>query len=879
MSSLDVRAQVSNLQFLVGLRLANIYDISPRLFVLKFSKPDFKAFLLIETGVRFHTTEYSREKPLAPSPFTSKLRKHLRTRRLLHINQLGLDRVVDMGFSVGEEVFHVILELYASGNILLTDQNFSILTLLRSHQFDEDVRYAKGEVYPFDYAANLTAGEVLETHQVQEKAQNILSNSKKSINYKQLLCQLCPYMHFPLAEHCLKAAGMKSPNKKVSEIDPELLQKAMSAGQEAVQQATENPQGVLVFKQKETEKRYSEFNPTNFIQYEELQTETLESFDRAIDHYFTFLEKEKSEIAQEKQEDAVWKKKRKIEQDQQKRVDALQEEQTANQRKARLIEEHLEEIDGLCGIMKQCIQAGLNWTELWRMIIEEKNKGNPYAALIESLKLDKNAVCVKLTDQETNEELTVKIHIYKTAFQNASDYYSQKKHAVSKEHKTKNAMQQVIKEAEKKAKIELKKQQMKIGTGIRAMRKTFWWEKFNWFVSSENYLIISGKDAQQNEMIVKRYMRKGDVYVHADIAGASSTVIKNPSGAPVPVKTLEETGIFCVSLSQAWTNKVISPAWWVHAHQVSKTAPTGLYLKTGSFMIRGKKNYLRPSRLEMSLVLLFKLGEDSLARHKQENLVPDQETMEHWVEEDAEGEEFYIDTSAPVKPKQQPKQTKPDKKAKQEKAEQKAELKQKQLTKKQARKLKKAQEKYGHMDEESRKLRMQLLGAKEIGGNQSLEEEKQPQEPEELQEPQEPQELQEPQEPQEPQKPKESKEEKESKEVKQILEEENLLGEEEIKSMEETETLTGKPLSEDTLLYCIPMCAPTSATNNFKFRAKLTPGNTKKGKAVSSITYSWMNMPETNEIEKQLIKAMTEIELITVLPGKVTVNIPGAKKK
>ncbi|KAL1314215.1 hypothetical protein AAHE18_16G172600 [Arachis hypogaea] len=46
---------------------------------------------------------------------------------------------------------------------------------------------------------------------------------------------------------------------------------------------------------------------------------------------------------------------------------------------------------------------------------------------------------------------------------------------------------------------------------ISHMRKVHWFEKFNWFISSENYLIISGRDSQQNEMIVKRYMSKGDL--------------------------------------------------------------------------------------------------------------------------------------------------------------------------------------------------------------------------------------------------------------------------------------------------------------------------------------------------------------------------------
>ena len=40
------------------------------------------------------------------------LRKHLRTRRLEKIEQLGIDRIVDMQFGSGEAAYHVILELY-----------------------------------------------------------------------------------------------------------------------------------------------------------------------------------------------------------------------------------------------------------------------------------------------------------------------------------------------------------------------------------------------------------------------------------------------------------------------------------------------------------------------------------------------------------------------------------------------------------------------------------------------------------------------------------------------------------------------------------------------------------------------------------------------
>jgi hypothetical protein len=46
----------------------------------------------------------------------------------------------------------------------------------------------------------------------------------------------------------------------------------------------------------------------------------------------------------------------------------------------------------------------------------------------------------------------------------------------------------------------------------QVVRKSAWYERFHWFISSENFLVISGRDAQQNELIVKRYFRWGAVF-------------------------------------------------------------------------------------------------------------------------------------------------------------------------------------------------------------------------------------------------------------------------------------------------------------------------------------------------------------------------------
>lgn len=42
--------------------------------------------------------QWSKDKASMPSNFTLKLRKHLRTRRLEDVRQLGVDRIVDFTF-------------------------------------------------------------------------------------------------------------------------------------------------------------------------------------------------------------------------------------------------------------------------------------------------------------------------------------------------------------------------------------------------------------------------------------------------------------------------------------------------------------------------------------------------------------------------------------------------------------------------------------------------------------------------------------------------------------------------------------------------------------------------------------------------------------
>jgi predicted ribosome quality control (RQC) complex YloA/Tae2 family protein len=73
-TSFDVGAAVKCLRSsLIGMRVANVYDLNPKTYLIKLAKPDKKVFLLIESGIRIHTTDFAREKSNIPSVFTLKV--------------------------------------------------------------------------------------------------------------------------------------------------------------------------------------------------------------------------------------------------------------------------------------------------------------------------------------------------------------------------------------------------------------------------------------------------------------------------------------------------------------------------------------------------------------------------------------------------------------------------------------------------------------------------------------------------------------------------------------------------------------------------------------------------------------------------------------
>uniref|UniRef100_A0A224YPS8 Protein, containing FbpA domain n=1 Tax=Rhipicephalus zambeziensis TaxID=60191 RepID=A0A224YPS8_9ACAR len=633
-STVDILAMVAELQkCVVGMRVVQVYDVDTKTYLFKLSRQEEKAVLLIESGVRLHTTEFAWPKNQSPSGFAMKLRKHLKNKRIERLAQLGADRVVDLQFGTGEAAYHVILELYDRGNVVLTDGDYLILNILRPRALgkDEDVKLVVREKYPVESA--LAEPPALDARQLSE----MLAQAAQGDTLRKLLTPRTLYGP-ALLEHVFLGHGL-SAGAKISTLPAEgLAEKVLECLHDAdaimARAKTESCQGYIV---QRIEKRiqpaedgsteiatYQEFHPFLWHQHSSgtgaISMIELPSFSAAVDQFFSSVEMQKITLRAHQREKEALKKLENIRTDHEKRIQALQEVQQADVRKAELIEMNLDLVERALCVVRSALANQIGWAEITELLKEAQEQGDPMARSIRKLKLETNHFEMLLRDPyDEGEEALVDIDIDLSAYANARKYYDQKKHAAGKQQKTIESSAKAYKSAEKKTREALK--QVALTTNIAKARKAFWFEKFFWFISSEDYLVVGGRDAQQNEAIVKKYLRPGDIYVHADLHGASSIVIKNPSGAPVPPKTLNEAGTMAICYSAAWDAKVVTSAWWVHHHQVSKTAPTGQYLTPGAFMIRGKKNYLPPSYLIMGFGFLYKLDDESIERHRGERKV------------------------------------------------------------------------------------------------------------------------------------------------------------------------------------------------------------------------------------------------------------------
>jgi Predicted RNA-binding protein homologous to eukaryotic snRNP len=168
------------------------------------------------------------------------------------------------------------------------------------------------------------------------------------------------------------------------------------------------------------------------------------------------------------------------------------------------------------------------------------------------------------------------------------------------EEKASKAVQVLERLKKELAEVEEKQRRSEeeVKTSVKAVARRSWFERFHWTLTTGRKPVIGGRDASQNETIVRKYLKDHYLFFHADIPGASAVV------TPPMDDLLEvyQAAQFAAAYSRAWKIGIHAiDVYYVRGEQVSKQPPSGQYLAKGSFMVYGKREYVRNIRLELAI--------------------------------------------------------------------------------------------------------------------------------------------------------------------------------------------------------------------------------------------------------------------------------------
>ncbi|MBC7095012.1 ribosome rescue protein RqcH [Thermococcus sp.] len=579
MSSVDIKYIVEELKTLEGARVDKIYHDGDQIRIKLHATGEGRKDLIIEAGKRVHLTTYIKEVPQQPSSFAMLLRKYLSGLKLESIEQHDFDRIVKL--RIGD--YTLIAELFKKGNVIFVDKDNFIISAIRYEEFKDRVIKPK-------YEYKLPPARESPIDISWESFKELISNQEIEI-VRALARSL--NMGGLYAEEILLRAGIEK-TKKANELSEEELQNIFEKMKE-VFNSPKRPN--IVYKDGVP----IDVLPIELKWYESYEKKFFETFSEALDEYFgtITIERAKSEKTKKLQE-----KKKSLEitlKKQKEMIDGFERQMRENQEIGDLIYANFAFVDNLIKELSKAVEK-FGWDEFKKRIEEGKKSGNKIALMIKNIDPKEKAVTIEL---EGNK---ITLSLDKSIGENAEIYYEQAKKAKHKLEGAKKAYEDTLKKIQEIEKLIEEEEKKDLGVKKLEKRKKKWFEKFRWFISSENFLVIGGKDATTNEIVVKKHMSENDLYCHADIYGAPHVIIKD--GKKAGEKTIFEACQFAVSMSRAWKDGIYSgDAYWADPSQVTKKAPSGEYLGKGAFMIYGKRNWMHGLPLKLAVGIVEYEGE------------------------------------------------------------------------------------------------------------------------------------------------------------------------------------------------------------------------------------------------------------------------------
>lgn len=482
---------------------------------------------------------YDADRPEEATPLSMLLRKSLSERKIVALEQINFDRVVKLTLHTGQEI---ILEMFRDGNFIITNEGK--IEFASDQREWRNRKILKGEPY-VPPSANNPMGVSDEGFEL------VLKESKASI-VQTLATRL--NLGGDMAEEVAFRLGLDkdTPAKEALQHVPairECISSILSetGGNKAYYYEEQNlltPVRMRHLKE-EPDQSYEDFNTglMDYVQSHYPAAEDSDPITRRIDSMT-------------------------------KSIGEFEKQKELSFRKGNILMTNLQRYEGIIRKLRKMKDS----QDLGKIKEFDGLQVLTYNSATKEIDL-------------SIDEIPVRIDLNASAGQNANSYFQKSKDFKSKIEGAYRAIEETKAKRVTAEKVKKKK------------TKREWFENYHWFISSEGFLVISGRDAKSNERIVKRHLKEKDLYVHADVYGAPSTIIKIEGDTAPTEVTIREACAFAVSFSRAWPAGVSSgAAYWVYPSQVSKTPESGEFVSTGAWIVRGKRNYLFDLPLKLAII-------------------------------------------------------------------------------------------------------------------------------------------------------------------------------------------------------------------------------------------------------------------------------------
>jgi predicted ribosome quality control (RQC) complex YloA/Tae2 family protein len=533
MSGVDIRAAVTEWRMQMPLWINKVYQFNPRTVVLRLNGEEHARHnLLIETGRRAHFIAELPTPPKMPPSFAMLLRKYLSGGRVLDIRQHGIQRIITIDVGKRDTVYHLVLELFDEGNIVLCEEDHTIIKPLLHHRFKErEVVPGVPYVYP----------ESDPTTYEREEFKAYLAGEERDIVRSLAVGVMLGGQY---AEYICRMTGIDKQTPS-PEVDSGAVYDSLH---DLIRRAESGISPVV-----------SGDNCLPFPLDGDVGTGGTSGFNAALDAFYQPLAGEekpgkkvrprlsREEFIKRQQKQAITKFEQKIEK---------------NKRIIESIYEHYNLIDEIINTLSEAARTR-SWQEI-QAVLEAQETGP--ATRIKNVHPADSAVDVDIGEMVT-------INVRESLEANVGRYYDQIKKYRKKIEGARAAMNRAV--PEKPSRVV-----------VASFMKKRWYHRFRWFFTRDGTLVLGGRDASQNEELVKKYLEGGDRFVHADVHGASVVIVKGETSC------MDEVAVFAASYSGAWRSGHFSAdVYSVSPDQVSKTPESGEYVSRGSFIIRGERSW------------------------------------------------------------------------------------------------------------------------------------------------------------------------------------------------------------------------------------------------------------------------------------------------